>query len=504
MISSTAALIAAFLFVSTADEPAVTVQLGQPGMLVGHVIALFRGSSAPDPATALANWKRATKGKGSLGKAAEAAIAAFNPAMVRELAVLDRSDFVLDFDEAGKPHWSLAVPKDDGTFAAFATAMALTDGGSEPALGSAAVDRLGKPGSPLMAREGDLVVIADTRESLAGGLARRHGPNLGAFGDGFPSVEFSGAGLSRSSRLDVRRAAELIRGLGAKGYSIRTVAEPQPTIYGACIMPAAPPRARLDPGWLADVPAGSSSVVSLAVDPRAGTWNRLFALADRIEKVDPAAANRAPIRARVGLTCRLAGLDLEADVLPKLRGVTGFVIGEARRPQSAALALHMIDDESAATIRDRVLPRVGRVLGLGRATGPLPKIVGARPLGELFGDVVWVSAGAKSTVWIGWGEDAVPSRLAERTPRWLDGLPIAERHLVAESAAVGWLLPSRLRPLDDRAPLSKAIEQTGPIRWISRDTPHSYSDMITFSGFADGVRRFLELIPQEPVPAATK
>ena len=42
----------------------------------------------------------------------------------------------------------MRVPGDDGTFAAVATALALTGGGSDPPLDGVAVDRLGPPGAP--------------------------------------------------------------------------------------------------------------------------------------------------------------------------------------------------------------------------------------------------------------------------------------------------------------------------------------------------------------------
>src|SRR5262245_37413601 len=49
----------------------LTVRLVRPEDQGGRLIGLFRGSRAPDPAAALAAWKHATGGRGSLGKPLE-------------------------------------------------------------------------------------------------------------------------------------------------------------------------------------------------------------------------------------------------------------------------------------------------------------------------------------------------------------------------------------------------------------------------------------------------
>ncbi len=103
--------------------------------------------------------------------------------MVRELRTLDGAVVGIGFDPGdGHVRWSAAIPRDDGTFAALATALALTDGAAEPPLDGWAVDRLGPPGSPLMARSGAAVALAGTRGDLALALARaraavRDGPD---------------------------------------------------------------------------------------------------------------------------------------------------------------------------------------------------------------------------------------------------------------------------------------------------------------------------------------
>src|SRR5262249_40380813 len=118
-------------------------------------------------AAALAAWKRAVGPTASLGKAWEAAIAAFNPEMAAELRLLDQTELAVWFDRAdGAPHWWALVPHDDGTFAHLATALTLTDGRQEPAIDALAVDRLGPAGWPLAVRLGGRLALADAREGL--------------------------------------------------------------------------------------------------------------------------------------------------------------------------------------------------------------------------------------------------------------------------------------------------------------------------------------------------
>ena len=149
------------------DGIALSVRLVRPDEQGERLIGLCRGSRAANPAAALAAWKQATGGRGTLGKPLEAAVAMLNPAMIREFRGLDGAEFLLGRDpDAGGARWRAAVPRDDGSFAALATALALTDGGVEVPLGAAQVFRVGPPGSALASvREGRLA-LGSTREEL--------------------------------------------------------------------------------------------------------------------------------------------------------------------------------------------------------------------------------------------------------------------------------------------------------------------------------------------------
>ena len=111
--------------------PALTIRILHPDLQGASVIRLFEGSRAANPAEALAAWRHATTTMG-LGKRREALISVFNPAMVRELKIFEGARFNFRVDpESGAMRWQAVMPEDDGTLAALATAVALTDGSTE-------------------------------------------------------------------------------------------------------------------------------------------------------------------------------------------------------------------------------------------------------------------------------------------------------------------------------------------------------------------------------------
>lgn len=490
--------------------PAVEFRLEEPGRALEQILALFKGSRAADPASALANWKRATKGNMSLGKGTEGAIAALNPLMVRELATLNGAELVIDFaGKDGATLWSFAVPKDDGTFAAFASAMALTDGAAESPIGEMSVDRLGKVGSPLMGRSGETVLIGGSREALSRGREVLKRPRSRRPGTpGSASVSVHGQGLARSSRLDARRVGGAILGFGIEEIAFRIVLADN-GMMSVCETPRdkGDPVVTLDPLWLADVPEACSLAFSIAIDARPAMWDRVFAAVDAVEKADARNGQRAPTRARVGLAARLAGIDLERDLWPNLRGVTAFLIGTIQEPEGFAVGLHVSDDAAARTLRDRMLPQLAKALRLDRPTGPLPRN-GARALANVGGRIVWVSTDAPRTVWIGWGDEAVPTSIRPNRPARLQGQAgVAKARATArlrETSRRGWFYPSRLGLLPLGSPFGDAVESVGAIEWEGEDGGAYSTDRFVWAHLDRGVRHFLDEIPQQLAPAPPK
>ncbi len=111
------------------DAPALTIRLIRPDEQGMHLIGLFRGAQGCRSRRCLGGVEARHSRRGSLGKPVEALISIGNPAMVREFRGLDGAEARIWFPAgASRPIWQAVAPRDDGSFAALATALALTDG----------------------------------------------------------------------------------------------------------------------------------------------------------------------------------------------------------------------------------------------------------------------------------------------------------------------------------------------------------------------------------------
>lgn len=394
-------------------RPALTIRLVRPDDELRHVLALFEGARAPSPAAALASWKLRT-GRG-LSKRTEAILALGNPEMARELRTLDGAHALLGFDADGRARGSATIPRDDGTFAALATALALTDGAAEEPLGDAAVDRLGRPGSWLMARRGSAVLLAPDRDALRRALDQsgeevREPPATGCF------LEIAPDGLAAARSLPVRRLGEALRGLGCRRLEGRLRMEGDAlalTLSGR--LDASPlGRRRIAPAWLGWVPADRAiGALAVAIDPEPEALAAAFAAADGVVHADPARAKAAPLRARLALLALAAGVRLETEFWPGLLGVSAAALrgADERDDPGVVVAFHLDGEAAAVSLAGRVLPRLA-TFGQLREWTPDPDHP-YRPIQQLLGRPLAV-ARRSSTVWLGWGDGVLEACLAPR------------------------------------------------------------------------------------------
>ena len=227
----------------------------------------------------------------------EAAIAAFNPEMVAEFAA--RPGRVRPAIDPGRRRLARLVrrayPRDDGTFANLATALALTDGGSEPPLGAWTVDRLGPPGAAVGSRPRRLVA-----GGLRGRSVPRSIPNAPAT---WPDIPGLATGVRRPGRARVpgrsapvarRRLAERLpaprlprrrgRLAGLEDETLTATRDDLPSTA------AAERRRSTRPGSTTPSPGRASwPAFAWAIDPAARRGTRLRP-ADRVERADPAHA----------------------------------------------------------------------------------------------------------------------------------------------------------------------------------------------------------------------
>jgi hypothetical protein len=472
-----------------ADIPeAMTVRLIRPDRQLERLIDLFKGSRATDPAAALAAWKRSAGAPKGLGKPVEAAIALLNPAMVRELRTLDGAVLGIEFDpNDGNVRWNVVVPHDDGTFAALATALVLTEGASDLPLEGHPVDRLGPPGAPLLASMGGAVALAGTRDDLAVAVAKARAGGLDR-----PNAEsgwfirFDPSAMTATGPVARRRAAEALQGIGcreaegAAGLSGDSLS----FAISATLDPAPAPSLSVDPGWLDWVPDRSSAAVAIALDPRPEAWDRTFALADRVERADPARAGLAPLRTRLNLIATAAGVRLETDLWPRLVGVSACLLPDAAgQVEGALIALHAHDPEAAERISGQIVPRLAARLPQGRLAG--------RPIAVLR---------RESTVLVAWGDSTLSDCLkAKDQPDHPAGAAIRAPWGPIAPPRAGAFWPGRLRATAPAgSPLAQTLAEAPPVVWWGRNDGPVARDFVRWTDLDGLIRRFLERIPLDP------
>ena len=482
-------------------RPAATVRLDQPGQQLRSILDLFQGSRAAHPAAALAAWKRASREPGRLGKPLEALIAAFNPSMVEELRLLDGSELAVWFPpEIGGVEWAGAIPHDDGTFAALATSFVLSGGASVGLLDGLAVDRLGPPGSPLMTRTPLGLIVSGSSEALDRARRRpiRSPIQEDAAGPGL-RFDVSIGALDGSKPVLIRRAAAAMNTL--RGSIEGRAAVVGPTLKASLSLSSSTEfttrRPELDPSWLDWLPVDRSVMAfAMAVDPSPTSWEEIFRVADAVEKADPDRANLAPARLRLDLLARTMGILLEAEILPHLSGVSGWIGGDGSRIDRAFVGLHLNGEESARRIFEKVRPVATSGPPRANPKGPvrsLGRVEGQELILGRFGTLIVVS----------WGEEALESSLRARD---LASRPARTMLLgdkgTARAALVAAFWPGRMPGLvENSGPLALGFAQTSPITWRGDwETGRILRLQGNWRGLDAGVKRFLELIPLDLPP----
>ncbi len=467
----------------------VRVRVVRPQAIGQRVLALFEGAKAPNPAAALAAYRRAKGGSSGLSKGAEAAIAVLNPRMIAEFALVD--DATAHFSRAldGRLAWNALIPRDDGSIEALSTAMVLTDGASLPPIDGIAVDRLGPAGAPLMLKARNGLVVASSTMQAEAGLARSRLPipaqaEPGLFVSLDPQLLAAPGGPINARRLGVSLVGLGCSGLdGSIGLEGDTLLATFKGRYSA--QPAARPK--IDPKWLDAVPTGDTiAAFALAIDPSPQAWNALFAHIDQVEKVDPARANVAPSALRLGLLLRSARVKPDVDLWPILNGVSGFVTADMAGKASGALVrLHVKDEASATRLANETIPRLVFSLRLktAKTAGVFGFVAGRRTIAvHVRGD----------SVGLAWG-DTLPVRSLDASTN--------------PAASAGALLRSATNPSPERfvafwpGKLPALVSpEAPPVVWTGRFDGDQSLDQIRWPGLKPLVKRLLDRLPLDPPP----
>jgi hypothetical protein len=538
------------------EADAFVVRLVHPDRQAAEVLRLFEGARWSDPAAAMAAWKQGAPPSGQLAKPVEAVIAFFNPEMIPEWRAFDDAEVRMGLDPVtGGLAWFALIPRDDGAVAAGITASRLTypddrpivvDGRERP------VARIGRSGVPLACQVGAVVIVASSRDMLLRGVGvatagrnPRQGGTSNASGAAgrneargapLPAPPVSGivfhldpARLTspRDGHLGQARAIEMIHATGCRQVDgiaslkdgtialdvTTTFDRPRPRDDGAR------PRT-VDIAWLEALPSsGVMAMVSLAIDPEPAAWDRAFELAARFERADPARAGLAPLRTRLNLLAAAAGLKLEADLRPHLRGLSACLTGDPARPgrpTGALIVLHLDETATAERLVRESSARLRTLLGGGapeRPAGADPQLAerngnpmaeAPRQVGELAGRPVAVWALGRD-IWMAWGEAApmpakedppAPGRsLAAICGGWAGEGRSAPARIVAFWPARLWC-PAGLA---EAAPSSlRALADDPPVVWWGWSGSDRDHDLIRWRGLSRRVRKFLETLPAAP------
>lgn len=511
------------------DPPAILVRAVHPDQQARAVLRLFEGARAPNPAAAMAAWRRATADINQVGKPLQAVAAIFNPEMIDEWKAFDGVELAVGFDpKDGKPQWRVTAPEDDGALAALVTSLRLSGGEDEPPVGDppVVVERLGDPGSAVGARLPEGVAFAGRRTELAAAVASLRAKDRddsgtlealpgGAGGSGF-LLTFDPESLPSpgAANLTLTRLATAARAAGVKTtlgrlalvddhLDLNLVTKLDPERRPA---PEDQPPA-LDPSWLACVPVdGVQAAGAIALGRGAAFWDRLFDVADKVDRVDPARAELAPLRVRLNFLATARGVRLEADLWPLLRGVTVAALadpGQPGRTGGVLLALHADRPEDAERILSRVVAPVS-----GRGWEKVAAGAKTVALGQVSGRPLEASARG-SSVFVGWGVGMLERGLRsidqpDRSAAAVIGGAVAgaDGHVV-NRAGLYW--PGRLAlPIagfPPSSPLAASLSEGSPLVWTGGEEDGRAWDLVRWPDLRRLVARFLDRVPQAP-PAA--
>jgi hypothetical protein len=510
--------LAAFLLtaqsVESPVEPAKTamsLRLIRPDHALETLLGLFDQTAVKSPAAALARWRAATGRAEVLDKTAQAVIAVLNPEMARELAALDGASAHFRLDADGTLQWHLAIPRDDGAFAAFATATALTEGGAEAPLepSGAQVDRLDRDGRVLSARLGSSLVFGSSRLELASGLKEISLPPKSPPVHDHPCwiAEIDPAALQTARQEPLRTVAAILHALAATSLYAEGALETdvlsvrfQTNLAGAAAS-CAPVRAE----WLQPVPDHAAGAFALALDRSGEVVSALYRLGDALQKPRAPGERPAPLRTRVNTLAAAAGLFPELELWPRLDGVSGWLaLGRDKVVDSCAIFLHFHDTRSAEALAHRLTARAALLL---KTTGPpqstlYPKRAGTLATGKVVATLHGRPVGILlrgATLAVTWGEGALASTRASwqgETPR---AFPEIEKVIAArrpQRLAAIW--PGRLLA-GSRGTLRLAVE-TAPILWSGTTNGAALDDWIEWSNLRATVKAVVDALPPLPGP----
>jgi hypothetical protein len=421
--------------------------------------------------------------------------------MVRELRTLDQAEFrLLGFQpETGRVRWQALVPGDDGSIAAITTALALTEGAADESLSNRLVLRLGGAGSAVAVRADRRLILASDREELRGAL-RDQGAEVvtPVSRESGIYLHLDASELEQAPQLSVRRIVAALGALGSAQCSGRLRLEGDTLSFELTSSIDRPPQASaaIEPSWLDPIPvSGTIATFAVAFEPTPEAIAAAFALADRVEKADPAHADVAPIRTRLNLLAAVARVRPDIDIWPRVKGVSGFLLADERKDIGGALVVvHMVDGESAKRMVAETIPRL-------LATYSKPARPAAPAQLTFQGQTINAEV-IDRDVWLTWGQNARAAALdATREPARSAGPGLRARWGSSKPQRAGAFWPGRFRTFAaSGSALDRVLDEAPPVVWLGSLEGRTLVDVIQWKGLHDLVKQVLDALPLDPPP----
>jgi hypothetical protein len=279
----------------------------------------------------------------------------------------------------------------------------------------------------------------------------------------------------------------------------------------------------VDREWLALIPvAHLIGFVSLALDQSEEGRANLFALADQVDRTDPARARVAATRTRLNLLASAFGLRPEVDLWPHWKGITVAVSADARDLGALSggwLILHFDQPEVAARLLSDVAPRIASTVLKGQARSPAARLDVAKKRETSRNDAAHpMRLGVFSGLPVhGWtvegnlvfacGDLALEASRKLLKKRELSVAGVCEDWRGAGKPAparVGAVWPGRLW-IPPRAwltnPATIVLVDLPPIAWWGWNEPGATTDLLRWTGLRAAAKRFVHALALGEAPA---
>jgi hypothetical protein len=492
---------------TTPARPTLVIGLGHPDRQLEALLHWFAGARHASPAAALAAWRVRPGRPEVLGKGAQAAIAALNPEMVRELRALDGAVAQIGPADGVPLRWWLRVPNDDGTLASFATALALGGGARLPQsdLLPEPVDRLGPGGAPLLLQRGRIIVLGSAPSALQDALSAKRF-KAAESGEGL-HFALSAEGLRSVAQPPLTNLRDALGALGIATVTGRSLLDDEGWTFECRstleqVPGRAPPRipGRVLEELTGTLPPDVALAAAVSFDRGGRTLGGLYSIVEHGLRGAGRLRGDANLRSRVNLAANALGFFPELELWPRVEGVGGWLATRDGQPTTALVILRTRDAKTAASLAERLILLLRRTTASepGAEAQPPSRSIPERGPFEGEGQVVGSLGGRPvrlrargAAVRIAWGDPR-----AGREDR-LDGPgQLASGPIEPEASRLFLIWPGRLVRSSELDPeIARVLADAPPVVWTGRRQGAELVDTFRWRPLGPTVRGLVDTLP---------